>query len=60
MSYFWSEFCSATVKLSIETLTEETKPVVGDKFEFEDRNESIVLAPFGIFGQSEFRPKEET
>ena len=50
---------STNVKLSVETLREEIKPVVTEKFEFEFRNESILLSFSGIIGLSTFRPTEQ-
>ena len=38
----------------IENRDEEIKPVKTDKFEFEHRDKSTFLAPFGIFGLTRF------
>ena len=43
--------CTCTsLKLSIETMLEENKPVVMERHEFEYRDESILKALFGTFG----------
>ena len=41
-----------SVKLSIETLMEEIKSVVSEKFEFEYRDKSNIIAPLRIFAPS--------
>ena len=56
---FWTEFSSTNVKILIEILREEIKPVVGEKFEFQDRDKSIFLAFSGIFWQSKFWTTEQ-
>ena len=55
VNYFCNNFCSQKVKLSIQTLREEIKPVVSENFEFEYRDKTILLASFGISGLSKIR-----
>ena len=55
---FQKEF-SPTVKLLIETMIEEKKLVASKKFGFEDRHKPILLSFLGIFGLSNFRPREQ-
>ena len=43
----------------IETLMEEVKPIVSEKFEFEKQIKSIVIAFFGIFALPGFQHNEK-
>ena len=47
------------VKVSTETFTEENKPIVTEKNEFENRDEALVTAQFGNFGLSGFSSKKK-
>ena len=54
-----SDFSAAEVKLLVENFREEIEPVDSEKFEFEDRYNSILLASFGIFGLSKKKATEQ-
>ena len=43
----------------IHILTEEIKTVAGENIEFEDRDESTLVASFGIFGLTKTRATEQ-
>ena len=50
--------CSAEIEFLIGSLKEKIKPVAIETFEFEKRDESMLLAFFGTFGLSKFPPTE--
>ena len=58
--FFCGEFSSISVKFSIGVLREEVKPVVIEKFEFEDQGKWILLTSSGTFGLSKIRVTEQT
>ena len=53
------EFFSIFVSFLIETFRDKFKPVVIEKIEFKNRDLSLLLASFGIFGLSYFHPLEQ-
>ena len=59
MKKFSKEYPCKSLKRSIATLMEEIKIVVSEKYEFEYREESILIAYFEIFGLAGFWGKEQ-
>ena len=52
---FLIKYLSASRKLLIGTLSQENKPVVIERFEFEDRYNTKFLASFGIYRSKGFQ-----
>ena len=60
MNDYSIKYPSFSVKFSIETLMEEARPVIIEKFDFVDRHKSLLITHFEIVDYREFNDRFKT